>query len=292
MTRLEELDITIGDLLLYDHTPDSKQGKTIHLPRLKRLVITEDGCPLNDAYWFLLHCVLPALENLMVSLLSHHFGDYSPIVQEIASHLIAEGNFCNFRSLELGDDCFRLSPDAQKRSFPHAGEFPVIVYLPIDCIFEYNDNHSLLVAEFLSCIRPLDHDNSLPLVRLSLDGDLLVSLTKDELLQLFGHLPDLQAISIPHTIVAPFVESLKHLPDSPPNVPTPYPRLNSILCQGDFPGYGVKFPRPPLFDDFIDCLTHRHSGGVPIRKLELYFYSVSKKEIKALKDIGINVKTR
>jgi hypothetical protein len=110
----------------------------------------------------------------------------------------------------------------------------------------------------------------------------------EQLLGLFRHLPQLKLINVRHIGSQQIIDSLKILLLHPPDIPIPFPKMNSIELYG---GLHALDYTPKLFEELFNCLMQQHKYGANLSKLSL-LWELTQEEVQHLQEVVADVQWR
>ena len=256
MPSLEDLAFRFDDLQLISppHHPEPLQ-----LPHLHTLVINNSRPSVIRS--FISNSSFPRLRYTLFECSFADLDDYSATIGVLLP-LITKGNFGCLDRLGIGKDHFMLTDEADRH------------HITVET-YDWHDSSAIGTARAVMARLADLPANPIPKI---VKVVVLSVLSSEQLLELFGHLPQLESI-VGRDIDSQIIECLKILPLHPLEAPIPFPKVNSVEI--------IQYPRrsghytPELFEDLHDCLMQRHTYGAAVSKLSLH-WRLTQEEVQRL----------
>ncbi|KAF5309441.1 hypothetical protein D9619_012301 [Psilocybe cf. subviscida] len=248
------------DLGLSSPGPSSPQP--LNMARLRMLDIIGGSPPAIE--YFISNTKFPRLRNSSIILSSNNTensypDDYMATVQVVLS-LLAHGDFGHLGCLEVKRTGFALSQvvpplnlSVDRRQFKYRHRYSTTPVAEVQL---------RVVRDMMKGLATLPSDPLAYISRLKLVESTLIP---DDLVELFGGLPQLQSIDAycsPHTMIQCLRVSSLHAP----NTPVPFANLREVnMWKSDDDGDYI----PSFMGDLYHCLKLRREFGSMVRKLSL-----------------------
>ncbi|KAF5325341.1 hypothetical protein D9619_010085 [Psilocybe cf. subviscida] len=266
MPRLRHLAFDLKDLLL--RSAPTRPASKFALSQLESLDV-EDCSPPHIPF-LISHLVLPRLNCLKIEMIGVQVVEaYSSNTLATITTTIANGNFCVSGSLSV--QCGRIRISDSNESF-------VDIRLP----GAYVDDHVIgYTRQLLTQIALTLHD----LVQVTL----VIPLNSDELVQIFGNMHRLKAVTI-HlygTLISALIGALTHFPghDSPHGARL-FSNLDTVGCNG----FLWDEIDPSVVTDFCNAILQRANYATAMKTVYFNYRCPPKWAVKLLRDGGISVK--
>ncbi|KAF5325383.1 hypothetical protein D9619_010059 [Psilocybe cf. subviscida] len=281
MPNLKSLKLC-SDIIAHHHSPlASNHLKGFQLPHLLSFQIRW-RVTHHQVIYLLSYLHLPRLSYLNISCISnedmHADGDSDcSSFMRAALFTVSSGDFSTCDTLVLcSDHWFHLIPRQYSGSFKFLSKGLVINFSDYAGFNASTQHFTLEVVAALND-QILSH-----LVKLELyDSQPPV----DEILRLFGRLPNLECIEIDPSDIVTLIKGLSIPLDHPPRTPLRiFPKLKEITLTY------VRRADPQMIQAFCDSLKARYHFGAPIQKLFVDTSSVLESSVlHSLEEIGVEV---
>ncbi|KAF5310140.1 hypothetical protein D9619_010574 [Psilocybe cf. subviscida] len=276
MPSLGELSVEFDDLQLIS---PPRHVEPLQLPLLHTLELAASRASVT--WSFLSNSSFPRLRDAYLECSfseSFDLDDYLTTVGAVLS-LIANGNFGCLDRLIITDDGFTMSK--MSTADYNQKDRHIIKFTAKDW---HNSNIIRTTRKLMAGLAALPTDSISKIVHLSVSVDL----TSDQLLELFGNLPQLESIAGIHIGSQQMIESLKISPLHPPELPILFRKVNSIALHG--PPHVNEYT-PELFEELLNCLTARYQYGAGVEDL-FVFWDLTEGEAQRLREVVTNVEWR
>ncbi|KAF5325477.1 hypothetical protein D9619_010067 [Psilocybe cf. subviscida] len=281
--NLEVLIIGFDHLGLHDYTMTTPPDP-IQLSHLTSLDI-KSRANRDHIQWFLMQVSLPALQRLNIDAEDEEQWDYIQMVKTIG-RTIAQGDFGGLDTLKISYDHFKIS----SQHTPSSANGPYVrVSFAVGDIIAGGSSFNIAECIVLSCTKhQVNGITSSPIQYLRIGW---LNLDKDELHELLGNLPDVEAIETEVDVGVPFVEALTiPFPDDSNRIS---PNSKEPILDGILPKLEVIALRSMTFHElsrnvrkkFFSYLSYRYDHGKAIKMLGLDKQKLSASEIKLLAEV-------